>query len=140
MKFRVVVLAIALCFAGFSRADRLEMNGFLVPASPECYVTVTFDGLVSQLNVMGNGKIEYDDTGRISKIGDSKISYDDAGRIEKIGNSAFKYDGSGRIEKIATASILYDATNRIKKIGVSKISYDDRGRVVGIDPGIAASI
>jgi len=140
VKIHVIVLAVALLCAGISRADKLEMKGFLVPASLECYVTVTFDGTVSELNVMGNGKIEYDETGRISKVGASEISYDDTGRIEKIGTSVFKYDDSGRIKKIAVASISYDDANRIKKIGVSKISYDDEGRVVGIDPGIAASI
>jgi len=140
MKIRVVVLAVALFFAGFSRADNLKMKGFLIPASPECCVTITFDGMISEINIMGNGKIEYDETGRISKVGASGISYDETGRIEKIGTSDFKYDDSGRIKKIAVASISYDDANRIKKIGVSKISYDDEGRVVGIDPGIAASI
>ena len=140
MKMRVFALAVALLCAGVSVADRLEMKGFLVPASPECFVTVTYDGVVSELNVMGNGKVEYDNTGRISKVGVSELSYDDTGRIEKIGTSEFEYDGSGRIKKIASASFVYDEANRIKKIGVSKISYDDEGRVVGIDPGIASSI
>lgn len=141
MKVRVLALAVALLFsAGISRANEFQVKKFLVPASPECYVSVTFNGTVAELNVMGNGKVEYDDTGRISKIGASEILYDDTGRIEKIGSSVFKYDNAGRIKKIATASILYDDSDRIKRIGVSKISYDDDGRVVGIEPGIAASI
>ncbi len=140
MKIRVVVLAVALLLAGISRADSLEMKGFLIPASLECYVTVSFDGMVLELNVLGDGKIKYDDTGRISKVGDSDIEYDETGRIKKIGTSVFRYDDSGRIKKIAVASISYDDSDRINKIGVSKITYDDEGRVEGIDPGIAASI
>ena len=140
MKIRIVVLAVALFFAGFAKADTFEMKGFLVPASVECCVTISFEGAVLELNVMGDGKVEYDQTGRISEVGSSKISYDDTGRIEKIGTSVFEYDDTGRIEKIASASFSYDDSGRIKEIGVSKISYDDEGRVVGINPGIASSL
>ena len=140
MKVWAVMLVVVSVLVSSSMAEILKMKGFLVPASAECYVTVSFDGSVIELNVMGNGKIEYDDTGRIKKIGNTKISYDDTGRIEEIGTSGFKYDDAGRIKKIATATITYDETNRIKQVGVSKITYDDDGRVDGINPGISASI
>ncbi len=140
MKIHAIVLITAMAFMGIAEAKTPKMEGFLVPAAPECFVTVTLTGTISQLNVMGDGAIKYDKTGRIVKVGSSSISYDDAGRIKKIGSSVFLYDDTGRIKKIASADISYSDTGRIEKIGGSSISYDDTGRVDGINPGIASSI
>ena len=140
MKTHAIILIALMAIMGIAEAITPKMDGFLIPASQECFVTVTLTGTVSQLNVMGNGAIAYDKSGRISKIGSSSISYDDTGRIKKIGTSVFKYDDTGRIKKIASAAISYSDTGRIKKIGVASISYDDEGRVDGINPGIASSI
>ena len=124
MKTHAIILIALMAIMGIAEAITPKMDGFLIPASQECFVTVTLTGTVSQLNVMGNGAIAYDNTGR----------------IKKIGTSVFKYDDTGRIQKIASAAFSYSDTGRIKKIGVSSISYDDEGRVDGINPGIASSI